>query len=287
MTGEPHDDQTIRTIRQGVTDGLSYSQIGDLLGLSRNAVAGIVYRRARGIRPAAVQRRPYQGTYLHDVPHIRESIVRSIEAGMTDAAAARAAGVDAAIIGNLRDALARQGVTLPRHHLSIEDRMAPLKAANALKTRQKAAPVNPAPTKPNAPSAPKPSAFALRGLVLVSSTPRPINPGSATTWTDMDIIRLREVCRTEPTAVDAARALGRPYSSVRHMMTELGINPTYMPQEQHLSAIERLHREGVPVRRICLRTGVPIPLVERHLARIGVGKYGGSSPQDVGKRRVG
>lgn len=102
-------------------------------------------------------------------------------------------------------------------------------------------------------------------------------------WTEGEIRILRALALTEPSVRDIAVALGRSESTVRHKLSDLQITPVYRLSHRTRSAIERLHREGQPVRRITIRTGIPIPIVQAHLANAGVGQNGGSSPQDVGK----
>ena len=257
-----HDTATIRTARDGLVRGLTYNQIADLLGVTKNVVAGIVHRHARDdakSRPARTT-----SSKLSSRPDIREAVVASVEAGLHDAEIERRLTEGSkGLVSEIRKALAAEGVCVAQNRYS----------------RPKApTPIRPNPIAAIAPDAPpKPSAFMLR-VVPTVSTRRQTRPQPRHFWTDPDIRRLRELILTEPSVRRIAEALGRPESTVAHKLAEMGITPVYKLSFLTRGAIDRLHREGQPIRRIAVRTGIPIPLIERHLANANVGKSGGSSP---------
>lgn len=254
-----HDARTIHIALEGKSQGLTYSEIGDLLGVTKNAVAGLMHRvRQRTGEPAV---RTTQQNRARRV-QIRSAVLESLSTGGSVAGVVRGLNCSKRVAAEIRDDLVAEGL-LP----AVQERPQPVA-------------VEPKPAAP-APVVPLPSAFFLRVVPTVST--RPPRPERRIFWTDAEVRRLRELVLTEPSLRRIALALDRRESTVAHKLAEMRITPIYRLSFLTRGAIDRLHREGQPVRRIAIRTGIPIPLVERHLAKAGVGQIGGSSPQAVGK----
>ncbi len=184
---------------------------------------------------------------------IRSAVLESLSSGGSIAGVVRSLNCSQKVAAVIRDDLVAEGL-LP-----------------VVQERPRSAPVEPKPvaTAPVAstPVVPFPSAFFFRTVPTVSTRrPRPVQRNF---WTDGEVRRLRELALTEPSLRKIAVALDRRESTVAHKLAELRITPVYRLSFLTRGAIDRLHREGQPARRIAIRTGIPIPLVERHLDRMG------------------
>lgn len=249
-----HDARTIQIALEGKNQGLTYAEIGDLLGLSKNAIAGLMHRvRQRTGEPAAGS--TLQNRARRD--QIRLAVLESLSSGGSVAGVVRSLNCSRRVAAEIREDLVAEGL-LP-----------------VVQERFQIVAIEPKPAAP-VPVVPLPSALFLRVVPTVST--RPPRPVQRNFWTDAEVRRLRELVLTEPSLRKIAVALDRRESTVAHKLAELRLTPVYRLSFLTRGAIDRLHREGQPARRIAVRTGIPIPLVECHLAKASVGKSGGSSP---------
>lgn len=204
-----HDVSIIQIVREGIALGHSYSEIGASLGMTRSAVAGIVYRRLKG-----------QG-------------VRASETGR------------------------RRPAPAPKRE-----------------PRPRARSIPKPPREPKAPREkrkPSTTAFAFRVVETVSSRAIKSVPDEKPFWDEELDDRLRVLVTRMPTILDIATAMGRPVGQIATRMVSLNVVLKKRLAESERDAIDRLYDEGVSIRRIAIRVGVALNLVEKRVADIEAG----------------
>ena len=209
MRGYQHDPSIAQIVRARIEAGLTYTEIGAELGMSRSAVAGIVYRTLRG-----------KG-------------VRSSETG--------------------RRKLPPKPVREPRPRARSVPKPPPEPKAPPQKRR------------------PTTSVFSMRVVETASTSSTKTMKVDREYWDDELDDRLRSLSNRMSSFADIAAAMDRTVPAVVSRMFRLKLSLRSRLTETERDAVHRLYDEGVSIRRITVRVGVALNLVEKRVADIEAG----------------